>query len=199
VTIVPIGRPYKDLLKDLTTSPWLKDYKLGDAAKKPPEQEGGLNIEGLCATPQGTLLIAFRNPTPDGKALLIPIENPKQVVNGKAAKLGKPISLSLGGLGIRSIEYFEAKGKYLIIAGPHGDKGDFQFYQWSGSPSEEAGPIEGVNFSGLHPEALIIYPEEKTKIQVLSDDGTEQINGKDCKDEEVEPGRKYFRSVWMNP
>ena len=83
--------------------------------------------------------------------------------------------------------------------GPQGDTGDFQLYQWSGSPSEEAGPIEGVNFSGLHPEALIIYPEEKTKIQVLSDDGTEQINGKDCKDEEVEPGRKYFRSVWMNP
>jgi hypothetical protein len=199
ITIAPVGKPYRDLLKDLTASPWLKEYKLDDAAKKPPEQEGGLNIEGLSATPQGSLLIAFRNPTPDGKALLIPLENPKQVVDGKAAKVGKPISLSLGGLGIRSIEYFQAKGKYLIVAGPHGDEGDFHLYQWSGPPSEEAEPIEGVNFRGLHPEALIIYPEEKTRVQVLSDDGSEKINGKDCKDEEVEPEHKYFRSVWINP
>ncbi len=199
VTIAPVGKPYRDLLKDLTASPWLKNYKLGDAAKKAPEEEGGLNIEGLSATPQGTLLIAFRNPTPDGKALLIPLENPKQVINGKAAKLGKPISLSLGGLGIRSIEYVEARGKYLIVAGPHGDEGDFQLYQWSGPPSEEAEPIKGVNFRSLHPEALIIYPEEQTRIQVLSDDGSEKINGKDCKDGEVEPEHKYFRSVWVTP
>jgi len=38
---------------------------LDDAAAKPPEQEGELNIEGLSATLQGTLLIAFRNPTPE--------------------------------------------------------------------------------------------------------------------------------------
>ena len=56
-----------------------------------------------------------------------------------------------------------------------------------------------MNFRGLHPEALIIYPEEKTKIQVLSDDGSEKINEKDCKDEEVEPEHKYFRSSWVNP
>jgi hypothetical protein len=199
VTIAPVGKPYRDLLKNLTASPWLKGYKLGDAATKPPEQEGGLNIEGLSATPQGTLLIAFRNPTPDGKALLVPLENPKQVVDGKAAKLGKPLSLSLGGLGIRSIEYVQAKGKYLIVAGPHGDEGDFHLYQWAGPPSEAAELIEGVNFSGLRPEALIIYPEETTRIQVLSDDGSEKINGKDCKDEEVEPEHKYFRSSWINP
>ena len=80
------------------------------------------------------MLIAFRNPTPDGKALLIPLKNPKQVVDGKVAKLGKPISLSLGGLGIRSIEYVEAKGKYLIVAGPHGDEGDFQLFNGQGLP-----------------------------------------------------------------
>lgn len=199
VTIAPVGKPYRDLLKDLTASQWLKEYRLGDAAEKPPEETDGLNIEGLSATTQGTLLIAFRNPTPHGKALLVPLENPKQVVEGKAAKLGKPISLSVGGLGIRSIEYFEAKQKYLIVAGPHGDEGDFHLYQWSGPPSEEAELIEGVNFRSFRPEALVIYPTEQTRIQILSDDGSEKINGRDCKDGDVAPEHKYFRSVWINP
>ncbi|WP_447599734.1 DUF3616 domain-containing protein [Nitrospira sp. Nam80] len=199
VTIVPVGKPYRDLLKDLTALPWLKEYRLGDAAEKPPEEEGGLNIEGLSATPDGALLIGFRNPVPNGKALLVPLKNPKQVVDGKAATLGRPISLSLGGLGIRSIEYFEVTGKYLIVAGPPGDDGDIHLYQWSGPPSEETEPVAGVNFSSLHPEALIVYPEEKSRVQVLSDDGSEKINGKDCKDEDVEPTHKYFRSVWISP
>lgn len=197
VTITTVGTPYKDLLKDLTETPGLKDYTLGEAAKKPPEQAGGLNIEGLSATPEGTLLIAFRNPIPDGKALLVSLENPVEVVDGKAAKLGKPISLSLDGLGIRSIEYFEASGKYLIVAGPHGDGGDFKLYQWSGPPSEEVEPIKGVNLKGLQPEALIIYPEEKAKIQILSDDGTKQVDGMDCK--EAKPEKRSFRSVWVTP
>jgi hypothetical protein len=33
---------------------------------------GGLNIEGLAATPDGQLLIGFRNPLSEGKALLLP-------------------------------------------------------------------------------------------------------------------------------
>jgi hypothetical protein len=198
-TITPVSTPYKELVKDLTKTPGLKDYKLGEAAKKPPEQVDSLNIEGLGAAPQGALLIAFRNPIPDGKALLVPLENPKEVVDGKAAKLGKPIPLSLGGLGVRSIEYFEARGKYLIVAGPHSDKGDFKLYQWSGTSSEEPEPINGVNFKDLQPEALIIYSGDKKKIQVLSDDGTEQVDGKDCKDREVKPEKKSFRSVWITP
>ena len=76
VTITSVSTPYKELVKDLTKTPGLKDYKLGEAAKKPPEQVDGLNIEGLGAAPQGALLIAFRNPIPDGKALLVPLENP---------------------------------------------------------------------------------------------------------------------------
>jgi hypothetical protein len=197
VTITPVGTPYKNLIKDLNEAPHLKDLKLGEAARKPPEGVGGLNIEGLSATPQGALLIAFRNPIPSGKALLIPLENPKEVIEGRAAKLGAPIRLSLGGLGVRSIEYFEARGKYLIVAGPHGDEGDFKLYQWSGLQSEEPELLKQVNFKDLRPEALVIYPGEKTKVQVLSDDGTKQVDGKDCK--EAKPGKQSFRSSWVTP
>jgi hypothetical protein len=195
----------KDLLKGLTEISGLEDYKLGEAAQAPPEQMetpnqvAGLNIEGLSATPQRTLLIAFRNPIPgkNKKALIVPLKNPDQVVVGRAAEFGTPIPLFLDGLGIRSIEYFEARGKYMIIAGPSGDEGDFKLYQWSGPPSEEVEPIKGVNFKGLQPEALIIYPEEKTKIQLLSDDGMKEVDGKDCK--KAKPEKRSFRSVWVIP
>jgi hypothetical protein len=197
VTITPVGTPYMDLVQDLTAAPQLKDFKLGDAAEKPPEETGGLNIEGLCATPEGALLIAFRNPVPEKKALIVPLENPKEVIDGKAAKLGAPIQLPLGGLGIRSIEYCESKGKYLIVAGPHDDEGDFKLYQWSGPSSKEPELLKEINFKGLHPEALIVYPGEKTKVQVLSDDGSKQLDGKDCK--EAKPEKRSFRSSWVAP
>jgi hypothetical protein len=203
VTITPVGTPYTNLVKDLAESPWLKEFKLGDAAKEPPEQVAkanrvaGLNIEGLTATPQGTLLIALRNPIPGRQALLIPLDNPKEVINGKAAILGKPIPLSLDGLGVRSIEYFEAWGKYLIVAGPPDDQGEFELYQWAGAASEAPNPIPDVTFKGVHPEALIIYPGEQTKIQLLSDDGTVQVEGRECKDKKVTLAKKSFRSIWV--
>ena len=174
----------------------LSDYELSKAAKKTPEQFGGLNIEGLCATPQGTLLIAFRNPIPDKKALLIPLENPNEIIHSKSARLGKPILLDLGGLGIRSIEYCEILKKYLIIAGSYNNKSNFRLYKWSGISTEEPEHVKRIDFNDLHPEALIVYPKE-TKVQILSDDGTKRINEQECKelDEEV----RSFRSIWAIP
>jgi hypothetical protein len=197
VTLTPVGTPYRDLVKDFIESPGLKDYQLGEAVNNPPESVKGLNIEGLSATPQGTLLIAFRNPILDQKALLVPLLNPREVVDGKAAKLGPPILLPLGGLGVRSIEYFEARDKFLIVAGPYDNKGDFKLYQWSGSRSEEPELIKKADLKGLQPEALIIYPGERTKAQLLSDDGGEQVEGKDCK--KAKPEKRRFRSVWVTP
>jgi len=58
-----------------------------EASHLAPKTPGALNIEGLCATPDHKLLIAFRNPLPQSKALLIPLENPEQVI---ALHLGSP-------------------------------------------------------------------------------------------------------------
>jgi hypothetical protein len=92
-----VGAPYKHLLEDLLAAPQLKDYKLEEAAKLSPEAEGGLNIEGLAATPAGGLLIGFRNPIRRGKALIVPLNNPAGVVEGARADLGDPIELDLEG------------------------------------------------------------------------------------------------------
>jgi len=72
ISVVPVGKPYADLVADLSNSPELKIYAFGVAATRAPKEQGALNIEGLAATPQGKLLIGFRNPIPEGKASLSP-------------------------------------------------------------------------------------------------------------------------------
>jgi hypothetical protein len=200
VTLKPVGTPFRDLVKALADSDnavGLKNYRLDEAAKEPPESAKGLNIEGLTKTPQGTLLIGFRNPIPNGQALLVPLQNPDAViVDGKKPKLGRPILLPLGGLGIRSIEYVVAKKAYIIIAGPFDDSGGFQLYQWSGEAAENPVLIAGADLKGLHPEAMVSYPDVVSKIQILSDDGSEQIGGKACKD--LANTEMRFRSVWVD-
>jgi hypothetical protein len=198
-TLKPVGEPYSGLLKDLAAAPALERFELAKAASIAPETKGGLNIEGLAATPQGSLLIGFRSPVPGGKALVVPLENPDELLHGRPAQLGPPMLLSLDGRGIRAIEYFGARGEYLIVAGPHGDEGTFRLYRWSGRAADAAQPIEHVDFAGLQPEALVIYPDERERVQVLSDDGARPVGGKACKDERVKPESKSFRSVWIRP
>ena len=66
----PLGEPYTRLLHDMEESVVLRPYKLGDAARLPAEADGGFNIEGLAATPAGTLLIGLRNPLPQQLSLI---------------------------------------------------------------------------------------------------------------------------------
>ena len=204
VRVTPVGTPYRGLLEAMDKDPLLSQYGLPKAAQFAPESDQGLNIEGLAATPEGYLLIGFRNPVPGGKALLIKLQNPDAVLGlaGQAApsapKFAAPIELPLGGLGIRSIEYARNLRAYLIVAGPRGKGGKdgaFKLYKWA----EGAAPVPlRIDIpSGLRPEALFALADGKT-YQLLSDDGDEQIGGADCKD--VEPAAKRkFRSITISP
>jgi hypothetical protein len=182
------------LVQDFLADPELSSLDLGAAAQRPPKSPNALNIEGLTATPAGGLLIGFRNPIPGGKALVVPIENPGDVVAGKAqARLGTPMRLPLGGLGIRSIEYAAGRGEYLIVAGPDGVQGPFRLYRWTGSPNDAPEEVPDVSFTGLQPEALIVYPDDANTIEILSDDGTVDIHGVACKT--LPPDQQAFRSL----
>lgn len=194
VEAVPIGTPYGDLVLDFLADPALRSFDLEAAASRPPKTPNALNIEGLTATPAGGLLIGFRNPIPGGRALVVPLDNPRDVVMGTSrAQLGPPVLLPLGGLGIRSIEYSAARSEYLIVAGPDGVQGPFHLYRWSGASDDAPVEFPGVSFTGLQPEALIVYPDDAKTIEVLSDDGTVELHGKSCKD--LPADQRAFRSL----
>jgi hypothetical protein len=180
-SVRPVGKAYRDLLSDLIAAPQLAAYNLEDAAKLAPEAKGGLNI-------------GLRNPNPDGKALVVPLANPGSIVANETAEFGEPIQLDLKGRGIRGIERIEPG--YLIIAGPAGDTGQFALYRWSGDAGDQPKELDGVSFNGLHPEALFAVPGTD-RVQILSDDGGEQVEGQNCKDQ-IE-AKQSFRSIIVSP
>ena len=100
-TVKAVDKPYTTLVKDLNSK--FPELNLEAAAKIAPKLPKGLNIEGLAAD-NGTLLIGFRNPLFDDEALIVPLENPEDVVTGKAPRFGVPSRLGLDKRGIRSIE-----------------------------------------------------------------------------------------------
>ena len=188
----PVGQPYRLLLADLTREPRFASFRLAEASQLPPKAPGALNIEGLCATPEGKLLIAFRNPLPESKSLLIPLENPEQVVAGQRAKFGDPILLPLDGLGVRDIAFW--KNQYLIIGGAVDGKPGSALFIWDGKDSQPK-RVDWLKLKNFNPESLIVY-EGRDAFQVLSDDGTRRIGGESCKNLK-NPKDRRFRSVWV--
>lgn len=107
----------------------------------------------------GKLLIGFRNPVPQGKALVIPLNNPRELIEGGTnpavrASFGEAIELDLHGQGIRSIELVGTE--YYIVAGPVDDEGSFGVYCWSGNENASPVRMQVPALEGLHPESLIV-------------------------------------------
>lgn len=186
-----VGEPYQGLLGSLMEQ---KDYApldLRGASERSATAPGGLNFEGMTSTDRGSLLLGFRSPVPHGKALVAELLNPSEVLWGDAPSFSPPLLLSLGGKGIRSLSSW--RGDYLIVAGPR-DYGTSKLYRWRG-PGFEPSYVE-VDFTGLNPEAFFT-PEDREEILLISDDGTNLINGEPCK-KLADPEQKYFRAVWIS-
>ena len=131
--------------------------ELGDRKGK----EGGLNIEGLAWDPRkGRLLLGLRSPINDGHALIVPLRfrDPRAsfTLDNLEVEGSKAIKLSLGGSGIRGIEYDGRANLYRIISGApeDQDKTDFGFWEWSGD--EQQSVLRETNkFDGdLKPEGV---------------------------------------------
>lgn len=194
--LVPVGAPYSRLLHDLLQDPRLAHFHIARASLLPPKAPGALCIEGLTQLPDGRLLIGFRNPQPQGHALLIPLENPNDLLAGLPARFGDPILLNLQQRGIRGLGTLQHH--LLIIAGSHDSTEDSQLFSWS-LTSPNAQPLPSLSLPGLNPEAiepLQILPDSPWI--VASDDGTVRIDGRDCK-QLKDDSRKRFRTVIISP
>ena len=74
-----------------------------------PPLAGGTNIEGLAWLPDAArpdqLLIGFRSPLQEGKAIVVSLLNADAVIAGVTARFGEVTLLDLGGLSIRSMTW----------------------------------------------------------------------------------------------
>lgn len=186
-TVKAVGDIYTALIDDLCRDARFDRYRFDHARKTQAKAIGGLSIEGLAATAEHDLLIGFRNPLSggeikndrlkNGKALLVRLKNPFEVIHGLPAKFADPVELDLGGFGIREIVRFK-RNKYLIVAGPYHDNlpdGDHEaeagrLYEWS-IKSGKLNLLKRFNLAGFNIEAAVFYPGEDDAVQLLSDDG----------------------------
>jgi len=130
---------------------------------------------------------------PAGKALLVPLLNPERAAfDSGPLRLGAPIELDLGGLGVRSLSFW--RGSYLIAAGPASGQGPHRLYRWQG-PGAVPEQIAEEPFVDASPEAFFTA-EGNAEILVLSDDGDRLLRGKPCK-KLKNKGRKRFRGLWL--
>jgi hypothetical protein len=187
-----IGQPYRTLQEDLVAAAELAPFNLKHAATLAPKEPGGFNIEGMTATPNDQVLLGFRSPVPEGLALLLTLENPREVLTGARPKFGEPLRLDFGGLGVRGLSWW--RGKYLIVAGPPAD-GPSRLYSWVGPG--HAPEALSVDLSDYNPEGFFT-PETRDEILLLSDDGTRLLEGQECKSLK-DPAQKRFRGVWLEP
>lgn len=200
VTVKPgVDAPYESLLSDLVAD--ARFAVLAEASKHGPEEAApkeGLNIEGLAATPEGGLLIGFRNPQPGAMALVLPLNNPGDVVAHKAKpNFGNLVRLDLGGRGIRSLEL--VGNEYLIVAGPRGEakagasKPNFALYRWSGKSGQAPLFVRALDEGSFRPEAMF-FDAQTSELVLLSDDGDESVGGVACKDKDLPAEKKSFRA-----
>lgn len=191
-SVEPVGRPYTALQADLLAHAALAPLLAG-ASQRAAEADGGFNIEGLAAAAEGGLLIGLRNPVPQGKAIVVPLLNAAELIDGNGpARFGAAIRLDLGGRGVRSME--RVIGGYLIAAGSTGDDGTFAVFRWSGKATDAPTPLK-LDLGTLRPEALFAWPDGQ--LTLLSDDGGVKLGKKACKD--AGKGKRAFRSLDFRP
>jgi hypothetical protein len=235
ILISPVGKSYQNLIHKLIKTEGIAQLELNSAAglytanmtkqhrKNLAPKISGLNIEGLCASPDGKIIyIGFRNPrrvdedAPKGKAIVVGLNNARQVTEkSKQPIFTKPMLWDLGGLGIRSMEYSYFHKAYFIIAGPHNEGGNFALYRWSGRTDEQPKLVRQIvsQQPRFTPEALITF-EGSDRFFLLSDDGSLEINVSgpaECMEGELlgsgkcpnkfltNPNKKQFRGIWLKP
>lgn len=186
----PITGETIDLIAQATQ---LERKKAGELRPK----KTGLNIEALAVAPdQGGLLIGFRNPLVQGKALVLNLKNPDALLSnsGARARFSKPVYIDLDGLGLRSMAYDVSRKVFFIIAGPKKNVGPFKLFRWNGM--HDPSPVfvrELLHAKRSYPEALLIRGDQA---QVLNDEGRRKIGKRKCKT--VSKEQKGFGEQWYD-
>jgi hypothetical protein len=140
----------------------------------------GLNIEALEISPdQQRLLIGFRSPLLDNRAIIACVENPSAIFEaGEPPRISAALTtLDLGGNGIRGMCHLPALDGYLVIGGPVArEQVQFQLWFWSGHPGEPARRVTVPGLQGFeHAEGISpAMIDGRQQIIIVSDDGSRE-------------------------
>ena len=144
------------------------------------KSEGGLNIEALAMSgDQSRLLIGFRSPLVDGRAIIASIENPGAIFNGdQRPRIGSTLTtLDLGGNGIRGMSWVPFLAGHLVIAGPVArEQVEFQLWFWRGGNDDRPRRISVAGLPGFeHAEGVSpAVIDGRQCIIIVSDDGSRE-------------------------
>ena len=180
------------LLAAMIAEPKFAHLPLAKAASLAPTATGGLNIEGLAKRTEGGVWIAFRNPVVDGRALVLGLENPLEVIEGGHAKFVEPVLLDLDGLGIRAMSQY--RGRYMIVAGHPIHARRSILHIWNGSKTHPRA-VDDLDLTQFNAEAFVSR-DDRDRVMLLSDDGSVMIGGKECK-RLADPAMKQFHGRWI--
>lgn len=176
-SLIPVGRPFRRLIQTLQADPRYASLGL----------DGTVETEALTSWSGGALLIGFRQPIADGLALLVPLENPHELlIDGSAPRIGDPVRLDLGGRTVRSMARLD-EGRWLLTAGEVEGQADW-IGSWDGVVGHEVKPLGELE---INAEAIMVNRSGR-QVWLLSDDGRRTIGGQDCKEIE-DPGQRRFR------
>lgn len=165
----------------------LKEYLIANqevlinAAKvKDVKNDGGLNIEGLAFDSQKeNLLIGYRSPLLDSKAIISTIKNPTEIftLGQKPRTSQKLLLVDLQGEGIRGMHYDSKLGGFLIISGPS-EKLQVPFKLWFWNQKETPKRVKIKNLKSLeHAEGITSAQiDGKEFLVIVSDDGDSKAN-----------------------
>lgn len=168
---------------------------LAAAAKVRDVKTGaGLNIEALEISPdQQRLLIGFRSPLLNGRAIIASVENPSAMFDDdEAPRVAAQLDeLDLGGHGIRGLAYVASMSEYLVIGGPLSrPAGQFDLWLWSGQRGAAARRVTVPGLQGFE-RAEGVSPATiggLERIILVSDDGNRQ-SGRCANYLLLDPGR----------
>lgn len=148
------------------------------AAVRDVKNQGGLNIEAMEFSPDSDrLLLGFRSPLLDGRAILAAVENVDALFAADEPPRIAPelVTLDLGGNGLRGMAWVASLGGYLLIAGPVArESKPFQLWFWSGKTGAPARRAELPGLPGFaHAEGLCParLDDGREAIVIVSDDG----------------------------
>lgn len=125
---------------------------------------------------QQRLLIGFRSPLLDDRAIIAGIDNPSAIFeSGEPPRIAATLTtLDLGGDGIRGMSFIPALDGWLLISGPVArQQVQFRLWFWCGQADRPAQPVTVPGRPGFeHAEGVSpAVIEGRQQIIFVSDDG----------------------------